>query len=33
MAELKDMPDRTRQRYLVLREQYLQPKVGRPWAS
>ena len=33
MAELKDMPDRTRQRYLVLRELYLQPKVGRPWAS
>jgi len=33
MAELKDMPDRTRQYYLVLREQYLQPKVGRPWAS
>jgi hypothetical protein len=33
MTELKDMPDRTRQRYLVLREQYLQPKVGRPWAS
>ena len=33
MIELKDMPDRTRQRYLLLREQYLQPKVGRPWAS
>jgi hypothetical protein len=33
MAELKDMPDRTRQYYLQLREQYLQPKVGRPWAS
>lgn len=33
MTELKDMPDRTRQRYLNLREQYLQPKVGRPWAS
>jgi len=33
MAELHDMPDRTRQYYLVLREQYLQPKVGRPWAS
>ena len=33
MTELKDMPDRTRQRYLVLREQFLQPKVGRPWAS
>lgn len=33
MAELENMPDRTRQRYLVTREQYLQPKVGRPWAS
>ena len=33
MAELEDMPDRTRQRYLVMREQYLQLKVGRPWAS
>jgi hypothetical protein len=33
MAELHNMPDRTRQRYLNLREQYLQPKVGRPWAS
>jgi hypothetical protein len=33
MSELKDMPDRTRQYYLQLREQYLQPKVGRPWAS
>lgn len=33
MTELKDMPDRTRQYYLILREQYLQPKVGRPWAS
>lgn len=33
MKELEDMPDRTRQYYLVLREQYLQPKVGRPWAS
>lgn len=33
MTELEEMPDRTRQRYLVLREQYLQPKVGRPWAS
>jgi hypothetical protein len=33
MAELHDMPDRTRQYYLQLREQYLQPKVGRPWAS
>jgi hypothetical protein len=31
--ELKNMPDRTRKRYLQLREQYLQPKVGRPWAS
>jgi hypothetical protein len=33
MAELKSMPDRTRQRYLQLRELYLQPKIGRPWAS
>jgi len=33
MSELEDMPDRTRQRYLQLREQFLQPKVGRPWAS
>jgi hypothetical protein len=33
MSELKAMPERTRQYYLVLREQYLQPKVGRPWAS
>jgi hypothetical protein len=33
MAELEAMPDRTRQYYLQLREQYLQPKVGRPWAS
>lgn len=33
MAELENMPERNRQRYLALREQYLQPKVGRPWAS
>lgn len=33
MEELHNMPDRTRQRYLQLRELYLQPKVGRPWAS
>lgn len=33
MAELEGMPERTRQRYLQLREQFLQPKVGRPWAS
>jgi len=33
MNELEHMPDRTRQYYLVLRELYLQPKVGRPWAS
>jgi hypothetical protein len=33
MSELHNMPDRTRQYYLQLREQYLQPKVGRPWAS
>jgi hypothetical protein len=33
MTELENMPERTRQRYLVMREQYLQLKVGRPWAS
>jgi hypothetical protein len=33
MVELNSMPLRTRQRYLKLREQYLSPKVGRPWAS
>jgi hypothetical protein len=33
MSELHSMPDRTRQRYLKLREAYLLPKVGRPWAS
>lgn len=33
MAELNDMPYRTRIRYLNLREKYLLPKVGRPWAS
>lgn len=31
--ELKKMSDRTRQRYLALRDEYLRPKVGRPWAS
>jgi len=31
--ELATMPERTRKRYIALREQYLQPKVGRPWAS
>jgi hypothetical protein len=33
MSELEAMPDRTRQYYLQLKEVYLQPKVGRPWAS
>jgi hypothetical protein len=33
MTELESMPERTRQRYLQLRAEYLQPKVGRPWAS
>ena len=33
MTELNGMPERTRRRYLSLREQYLKPKVGRPWAS
>lgn len=33
MTELKNMPYRTRRRYLALREQYLQPKLGRPFAS
>lgn len=31
--ELAAMSERTRQRYLALRDEYLQPKVGRPWAS
>ncbi len=33
MEELEDMPERTRQRYLAMRAAYLQPKIGRPWAS
>jgi hypothetical protein len=33
MAELERMSERNRQRYLKMREQYLQLKVGRPWAS
>ena len=33
MDELGSMPDPTRRRYLALRAEYLQPKVGRPWAS
>jgi hypothetical protein len=33
MVELNGMPERSRRRYLSLREQYLKPKVGRPWAS
>lgn len=32
-AELERMPLRTRQRYLRQRNQYLRPRVGRPWAS
>jgi len=31
--ELECMPVRTRQRYLQRCKQYLQPRVGRPWAS
>jgi hypothetical protein len=31
--ELKEMPEPTRRRYLALRDEYLQPKVGRPWVS
>ncbi len=31
--ELNRLPERTKRRYLKLREQYLSPKVGRPWAS
>jgi hypothetical protein len=31
--ELAHMPARTRQRYLQRCEQYLKPRVGRPWAS
>ena len=33
MVELNTMPYRTRRRYLQLREQYLRPKLGRPFAS
>ena len=33
MSELERMPDRTRQYYLQIKELYLQPRVGRPWAS
>src|SRR5712675_403506 len=33
MSELESMPERTRQRYLQLRAEYLMPRVGRPWAS
>ena len=33
VRELRAMPERTRQRYLALRAEYLQPKLGRPWAS
>lgn len=31
--ELSKMPARTRQRYLQRRNEYLKPRVGRPWAS
>ena len=31
--ELQHMSDRSRQRYLRLRDEYLKPRVGRPWAS
>src|SRR5947207_7833769 len=31
--ELQEMEPRTRQRYLELRQQYLQRRPGRPWAS
>ena len=31
--KLYSMPLRTRQRYLALRDQYLRPRTGRPWAS
>ncbi len=31
--ELAAMPIRTRQRYLQRRDEYLRPRVGRPWAS
>lgn len=31
--DLRAMPERTRQRYLAMRDEYLKPKVGRPWAS
>lgn len=33
MHELNTMPYRTKRRYLALREQYLRPKLGRPYAS
>jgi hypothetical protein len=33
MTELNNMPYRTKRRYLALRERYLQPKLGRPFAS
>jgi|SRR5579859_32245 len=31
--ELQSMPERTRQRYLAMRTEYLRPRIGRPWAS
>jgi hypothetical protein len=30
---LEHMPERTRQRYLERRREYLKPRIGRPWAS
>jgi hypothetical protein len=33
MYDLEDLSERSRLRYLKLREEYLQPKIGRPWAS
>jgi hypothetical protein len=32
-AELSAMPNRTRQRYIQRCEDYLRPRIGRPWAS
>lgn len=32
-AELEAMDTRTRQRYIKMRNEYLRPRVGRPWSS
>ncbi len=32
-AELQEMPDRTRRRYVAYKNKLLRPRVGRPWAS